>query len=122
MVQIKKVQREEETEVSNLRKALHHYRAQNSHLNHLNDQLVNANRMIRQDLEDINANYVELVRVTVEVVKRRKTAMEENAELLKQNQTLQDRLPAVEEELARLRKRSQALDGLTILAEATWNL
>ena len=37
------MQREEETEVSNLRKALHHYKTQNSHINHMNDQLVNAN-------------------------------------------------------------------------------
>ena len=31
------MQREEESEVSNLRKYLHHYKTQNSHINHLND-------------------------------------------------------------------------------------
>ena len=41
------MKRAEEIEVSNLIRALHHYKAQNSHLNHLNDQLVNANCMIR---------------------------------------------------------------------------
>ena len=38
----------------NLKKDLHHYKAQNTHLNQLNDQLVNYNRMISQDLEEIN--------------------------------------------------------------------
>ena len=64
------MQNGEEIEASNLRKALHHYKILISHLNHLNDQLVNENRMIRQDLEDINSNYAELVRVIEEAVKR----------------------------------------------------
>ena len=41
------MRREEETNISNLKKALQHYKTQNSYLNHLNDQLVNENRMIR---------------------------------------------------------------------------
>ena len=102
-----------EIEVSNLRKALHYYKVHNSDLNNLNDQLVNENHMIRQDLEDINANYAELVRVTEEAMKRRKMAQEANAKLLKQNQELQDKVPAIEDELSRVRRRSEALDGLT---------
>ena len=47
----------EETKLSRLRKALHDSKVQNVHFNHLNDQLVSANRMIRQDMEEINANY-----------------------------------------------------------------
>ena len=89
----------EETELSCLRKALHHYKAQNSHLNHLNDQLVSPNHMIRQDLEDINANYVELVQATEEEVKRRKISQEVNAKLLEQNQELQEKVHAIKEEL-----------------------
>ena len=68
------LQAKEETELINLKKALHHYKAQNIHLNQLNDQLVNANRMIRQDPEEINSNYAELVQVAKEAVKRRKIA------------------------------------------------
>ena len=73
--------------------------------------------MIRQDLEEINANYAELVQVSEEAVKRRKMSQQVNLELLEQNQKLQDILSAMEEELVRIQKRSEVLDGLTILAE-----
>ena len=49
---------------------------------------MSVKRIIRHDLEEINANYAELVQVTEEAVKRRKMAQEENAKLLKQNQEL----------------------------------
>ena len=47
----------EETKITSLRKSLHQYKARNSHLNQLNDHLMSANRMIRQDIEEINVNY-----------------------------------------------------------------
>ena len=37
------LQAKEEIELTTLRKDLHHYKAQNTHLNQLNDQLVNSN-------------------------------------------------------------------------------
>ena len=113
------MQNGEEEKVSNLWKSLHHYESQNSHLNNLNNQLVNANRMIKQDL---NANYAELVKVIEEALKRQKTAQEENAKLLKQNQKLQDKVPTIEEELTRLQRRSQALASLNIFAEVARNI
>ena len=48
-------QRAEETEILNLRKTLQHYQKQNGHLNHINDQLVKENSMIRRDLEDMQS-------------------------------------------------------------------
>ena len=44
--------------------------------------------MIRKDLEEINSNYVELVQVAEEPVKRRNMAQETNDKLLKHNQEL----------------------------------
>ena len=44
-------------------------------------------------------------------------AQEANAKLLKQNQELQEKVSVIEEEISRLRRRSQELDGLTILVE-----
>ena len=76
---------EENTEIMNLQKALRHYKTQNSHLNHFNDQLVQANRRLREDLEEINTNYVESVQVAEEAVKRRKLPQEKNEEISKQN-------------------------------------
>ena len=48
---------EEGSEVENLKKALQHYKAQNAHLNDFNDQLIQSNRRLREDLEEINTNY-----------------------------------------------------------------
>ena len=38
-----RLQVEEKTEIINLRMTLHHYKTHNSHMNHFNDQLVQAN-------------------------------------------------------------------------------
>ena len=65
----------------------------------------------------INSNYAEIVQVFEEVVKRRNTAQETNDKLLKQNQELQDKVLAMEKELSRLQRRSQALDDLTMIVE-----
>ena len=58
---------------------MQHYQKQNGHLNHINDQLVKANSMIRHDLEDMHTNCVELAKVSEEAVKRRKLAQQENS-------------------------------------------
>ena len=46
----------------------------NSHLNDFNDKMVHTNRRLREYLEEINTNYVELVQAAEENVKRRKLA------------------------------------------------
>ena len=67
-------------------------------------------------------NYAELVRVIEETVKRRKMAQEAYDELLKQSHELKEKVPAIEEELNQIWRRSQALDGLTIPAEVAHKL
>ena len=66
----------------NLKKDLHHYKAQNTHLNQLNENLVNSNHMISKYIEEINSNYAELVQVAEEAAKRRKMSQETNGKLL----------------------------------------
>ena len=36
-------------------------RRQNAHLNQINDQLVKENTMLKQDLQEVNQNFVELI-------------------------------------------------------------
>ena len=78
--------------------------------------------MIMKYLKEINSNYAEFVQVVEEAVKRRKMAHETNDKLLKQNQELQEKVPAIEKEISRLRRRSQELDGLPMLIEAAHKL
>ena len=62
---------------------MHYYKTHNSHLNLFNDQLVQANRILREDSEEINTNYAELVQAIEESMKRRKLAQAKNGELRK---------------------------------------
>ena len=71
-------------------------------MNNLNDQLVQQNRILREDLEEIHTNYVELVQATKEDVRRRKLAQENNEELSRKNQYLQEKLQALDKEYSRL--------------------
>ena len=81
-----------------------------------------SNSLIRLDMEDMHTNCVELVKVSVQAIERRKLAQQANYELMEQNKKLKDQLSSSETESAQLRKRSQALDGLTVLAEAAQKL
>ena len=51
-------------------------------MNHINDQLVKENSMIRQDLDDMHTNCAELVKVSEEAVKRRKLSQQMNSKLM----------------------------------------
>ena len=79
---------EENTKIINLQQGLHHYKTNNSHLDHFTDQLVQANRSLRENLEEMNTNYVELVQDVEEAMKIRKLAQTKNKELSKYNQEL----------------------------------
>ena len=70
-----------DSEVKNLRKALQQHKSQIHFLNESNDILMTINKRLREDLEDINAHYQELVAVSKEALKR-KRKMENQAENL----------------------------------------
>ena len=52
-------------------------RRQNEHLNKIIDQLVKANTMLKQDSQEVNQNFAELIQVSEEAVKRRRMVQEE---------------------------------------------
>ena len=58
-------------EVENLRKTLQQHKSHIEFLNEINDRLVMTNRRLREDLEDINAHYQELILVSKEALKRK---------------------------------------------------
>ena len=93
-------------------------RRQNEHLNHINDQLVESNTMLKEDLQEVNLNFVELIQVSEEAVKRRKLAQEERDQLLKEKEELTSNLCGIKKDIRRLQAKSRALDGLATLAEA----
>ena len=99
-------------------KEIEQLRRQNEHLNHINDQLVKSNTMLKEDLKEVNHNFVELFQVSKELVKGRKLAQEERDQLFEDKEELIAKLRGMKKEIRRLQVNSSALDGLSRLAEA----
>ena len=68
-------------EVENLKKTLQQHKPQIHFLNESNDRLVTTNKRLREDLEDINADYQKLIAMSKKALKR-KRKMENQAEIL----------------------------------------
>ena len=73
-----------DSEVENLRKALQQHKSQIHFLDESNDKLVNTNKRLREDLEDINAHYQELIAVSKEALKRKREIENQAENITKQ--------------------------------------
>ena len=60
-----------DSEVENLRKTLQQHKSQICFLNETNDRMVMTNNRLREDLDDINAHYQELIVVLKEALKKK---------------------------------------------------
>ena len=81
-----------------------------------------ANKMLKHDLQEINKNYSEMVQVAEEVVKRRKMAHEHNIQFIREKKEIEERLTQVQKEYNRLQQKAHALDGLAVLPKAARRL
>ena len=61
-----------DSEIENLQKIVKQCKYQISFLNETNEGLVMTNRMLREDLDDINTHYQELIVVSKESLRRKK--------------------------------------------------
>ena len=77
-----------DSEIENLRKTLQQHKSQIEFLNETNDRLVMTNRRLREDLEDINAHYQELIIVSKEALKRKRQIQNQAEDLTQQIQNL----------------------------------
>ena len=85
----------------------------------MNDQLVKANTMLKEYLQEVNQNFAELIQVSKEAVKRRKLVQEEKDQLMKDKEELTSKLCGMKKAIRRLQAKSSALDGIATLGEAT---
>ena len=88
-----------------------------------------ANKILREDLEEINSHYQELIVVSKEALKRKRqrqslcVELKQNIqEVTQQNQELSKRVEDIEAEQKRTRKKTQDLEGIALLAEAAKDL
>ena len=87
------------------------------------------NRRLREDIEDINTHYQELIVVSKEDLKRKRQTQgkfeelnQKIQDLTQQNQELSRRVEDLETEQQRTIRKSQALEGITLLAEVDKNI
>ena len=88
-----------------------------------------ANRRLREDLEEVNSHYQELIAVSKEALKRKRQTQNLYAELkqtvqdlTQQNQELSKRVKDLEADHQKTRNKTQALEGIALLEEATKDL
>ena len=99
------------------------------YLQETNDGLILANRILREYLQEVNDPYQELIAVSKEALKRKRSTDEQSTELKQtirdlqqKNEELTKRVADMEEEQRRARNKAQALDGIALLAEAAKDL
>ena len=94
-----------------------------------NDGLVTANRRLREDLEEVNNHYQELIAVSKEALKRK--IQTENQftelrqtiqELTQQNEELTKKVANLEVGHLKAIRKAQALEEIALLAEAAKDL
>ena len=94
-----------------------------------NDGLVIANRKLREDLEEVNSHYQELITVSREALKRKRKT-ESQFIMLKQtiqdlqqhNEELTRKIADMETDQLKARRKAQAQEGIALLAEADKDL
>ena len=96
------------------------------YMHETNDGLVTANRRLREDLEEVNSHYQELIAISKEALKRKRQTenqftefMQTIQELTQQNEELTKKVTDLEADHLKARRKAQALEGIALLAEAT---
>ena len=56
----------------NLQRSIKQYKHQFENLHEINEGLVTANKILREDLEEVNSHYQELISVSKEALKRKR--------------------------------------------------
>ena len=91
--------------------------------------MIIANRKLREDLEEVNDHYQELIAVSKEALKRKRNSDLQCAELKQtvrslqqQNEELTKRMTDMEVEQQKARKKAQAVDGIALLEKAAKDL
>ena len=112
-----------DSEIENLKKTLEQHKSQICFLNDSNDILVMTNIRLREDLDNINTHYQELIVVSKEALKR-KREIQSRAKglnrkiqnLSQQNEVLLNRIRRLETKQERSKKKYHALEGINMLS------
>ena len=94
-----------------------------------NDGLVMSNRRLREDLDEVNSHYHELIAVSREALKRKRniegqfTILKQTIrDMQQQNEELARKMADMEADQLKSRRKAQSLEGIALLAEAAKDL
>ena len=94
-----------------------------------NDGLVMTNRRLREDLDEVNCHYQELIAVSKEALKRKRNTESQFImlkrtikDLQQKNEELTRKMAEMEAEQLKARRKAQALEGTALLDEAAKDL
>ena len=118
-----------DSEKENLQRTIKQYKHQVEYMQETNDGLVMANRRLREDLDEVNSHYQELIAVSKEALKRKRntesqfTMLKQTIkDLQQQNEELTRKMVEMEAKQLKARRKAQALEGIALLAEASKDL
>ena len=76
-----------DSEKENMQRTIKQYRPQMEYMQEVNDGLILANRILREDLQEVNEHYQELTAVSKEALKRKRTT---DLQCIELKQTVRD--------------------------------
>ena len=113
----------------NLQESFQQCKKQMKHLQDVNDGLMKVNRGLIEELQDVYNHFQELSEVSKEVLRRKRATDMHSTKLEKTVQDLQQRnkelikkINDMEKKQKKAKRKSQALDGIALLAEAAKDL
>ena len=118
-----------DSEKENLQRTVKQYKYQVEYIRETNDGLVMENRRLREDMDEVNRHYQELIAVSKEALKRKRnteskfTMLKQTIkDLQQQNEEITRKMADMEADQLKARIKAQALEGIALLAEAAKDL
>ena len=105
------------SELNQCQRSLQIYKEQTKYLQDINENLLVANKRLREDMEEKEAAFQKLLMVSRNILKE-KWSMQQKLDQVKAQEKENDK----DKEFARLKRRSQVLNDLATLAEASRSL
>ena len=116
-------------EKENLQRTIKQYKHQVEYMQETNDGLVMANRRLKEDLDEVDSHYQELIAVSKEALKRKRNTKSQFTmlkqtikDLQQQNEELTIKIANMEANQLKARRKAQALEGIALLAEVAKDL
>ena len=108
--------------MNQIKESLQTYKEQTKFLQSINEKLMTANKRLREDLEEKEADYQKLLSISKDILKEKRTIQKQFEHMKTQSKEAHNQMENKDAEFARLQKRSQVLSDLTVLAEASKSL